>query len=136
MKTNPFDFQHFNLSHISLNINGKQVPARALEPNFKKSEFRRCYYNLLETVLGPCLEERSIGLSKESYLNGTTLYGFTITPDGNMNHALSPRMNGNINIHVKFHEALKSNVTMIVYSELQNEIEIDAARNMYTDDGF
>ena len=53
-----------------------------------------------------------------------------------MNHALSPRMNGNINIHVKFHEALKSNVTMIVYSELQNKIEIDAARNVYTDYGF
>lgn len=136
-KTNPFTFKHFNLSHISLNVNGKQVPMRALEPNFPKGQFRRCYYNLMETVLGPCLDERSIGLSEEDYIsNGKTFFGFSITPDGNSNHALSSRVNGNINIHLKFRTALTDNITVIVYSELQNKIEIDAARNVYTDYGF
>ena len=137
MRTDPFTFHHFNLSHISLNVNGKQVPMRALEPNFNKKEFRRCYYHLLETVLGSCLEERSIGLSETEYISeGKTLFGFNISPDGASIHALSPRHNGNINIHLKFRESLSENITVIVYSELQNKIEIDAARNVYSDYGF
>ena len=135
-KMNPFDFEHFNLSHLSLNVNGKQVPMRALEPNFADKQFRRCYYYLLETILGPCFDERSIGLSEADYIDGKTLFGFSIIPDGNSSHALSPRHNGNININLKFKKALPDNITVVTYSEFQNKIEIDASRTVQTDYGF
>lgn len=134
-KTNPFTFSHFNLTHISLDINGRQYPSRPLEPNFETGQFARSYHSLLETVLGECLDERSLGLSYDDYFTkGKTLFGFSLIP--NYTTALTPRMNGNINLNLKFRTPLKENVTVIVYSELQNVIQIDAARNIHTDYGF
>jgi hypothetical protein len=133
-ETNPFTFEHFNISHISLSVNGRQIPTRALEPNFEQKECRRSYHQLLETVLGSCQDERSIGISFDDYVSGgKTLFGFTLVSDGGGNSSVAPRRSGNINLRLRFNKPLTDNVTVLMYAEFQNVIEIDATRNVTTD---
>jgi hypothetical protein len=133
-ETDPFTFEHFNISHISLSVNGRQIPTRALEPNFEQKECRRAYHQLLETVLGPCQDERSIGISLNDYISGgKTLFGFTLVSDGGGSSSVAPRRSGNINLRLRFNKPLTDNITVLMYAEFQNVIEIDATRNVTTD---
>jgi hypothetical protein len=130
----PFNFEHFNINHISLVHDGSQIPAVAYEPDFEKGLFRREYLGLLQTVLGDCLKQDNIGLSLDQYKTGNTFFGFvlpTVLEGGE--GGLPPRQTGYINLRVKFAQALKKNITVIVYAELDNIIEVDAQRNIYTD---
>ncbi len=134
--TTPFSFNHFGINHISLGVNGRQIPARAFEPNFSENRCRREYYHLLETVLGACQDERSIGLSLEDYISGgKTLFGFNLAPDGGGTASVLPRRFGNINLRLRFQLPLEQNLTVLVFAEFQNQIEIDAARQIHTDFG-
>jgi hypothetical protein len=133
---NPFHFEHFNLTHASIVTDARMVPAGGYEPDFEKGLICREYVGLLQTLLGGCLKQDSIGLTKEDFVkNGKTFLGFTLPSaiEGTSDLALPPRQTGYINIRLRFKEALKSSVTLICYAEFDNIIEVDGLRNVYTD---
>ena len=134
--SNPFKFQHFNVNHLSITVNGRQVPNHPYEPDFTTKSVRRSYHHLMETVLGNCQDERSIGLSMDDYLNGgKTFFGFTVFGDsaGGGTSSVYSRKTGNINLRLRFSSVLSQNITIIIYAEFQNQIEIDASRQVHVD---
>ena len=131
--SNPFLFHHFNLNHISLTINGLQTPNEPYEPDFTNKLVRREYHHLLETLLGSCQDERSLGISLEQFINGgKTLFGFTPMGDWMTNSCYTKEF-GNINLRIRFSKATEENLTVIVYAEYQNLLEIDATREIHVD---
>lgn len=50
--SNPFNFQHFDINSIQLNVNGQCVPSRPLEMNFEKNSGRyaHAYYMLFKNL--------------------------------------------------------------------------------------
>ena len=44
----PWHFSHFNANFIALYVNGEQLPAKALTPDFNKRMYARCFASLYE----------------------------------------------------------------------------------------
>lgn len=77
---------------------------------------------------------QNINISYSEYKDGYTLYAVDLTPDlaANETHA-SVRKTGNLAIDIKFASALEETVTLIIYSEFRNLLEIDKARTVFND---
>ena len=133
LRTNPFNFKPHSLNHISLTLNGKQIPNHPYDPDFEEGIVRRSYHHLMETLLGNCQDERSIGLSLEEYLSGKTFFGFQLIGESGNNSSAYANEFGNINLRIRFGKPVKENITVILYAEFQNQIEIDASRQVHLD---
>ena len=130
----PFKFQPFKISQLSLNSNGRSIPAVPLVCDFENNHFKRAYHLLLDTVLGPCEDSETIGLSEEDFKNGKTFFAFTIARTLTGQQAsVPPKERGYLNCKLLFSEVLPKNVNAIICLEYLNSIEIDSARNIYLD---
>lgn len=130
---NPFNFQTFHLSYLSLYLDGKQIPAKALTPDFDRHLYARSYHSLmLATGLvnrdsGSCIEYRDFEL-------GYGLFAFDLSPsllDGDQQFELVK--SGALRLELKFSQALAHPVHVLVYGELDSMIEIDRSRQVLTD---
>jgi hypothetical protein len=64
---NPFNFQHFNLSKLSLTLESTEIPyGQPLEFNFENNNYVRGYYSLFEGIDKPC--SSSSAINREEYL--------------------------------------------------------------------
>lgn len=134
LKLDPFEFGHFDVDYLSLQVNGQFVPQIPYTPDFGTKFARREYLGLLETVLGDCFDKQSIGLSYDEYLKSKSFFGFTLQPNtAGPNQSVPPKETGYINLHLKFKKPLAENVTCLIWAEFQNTIEVDSSRNIYTD---
>ena len=48
--TNPFRFQHFNLSKLDVSCNGHSIHNRPFEPNFEQGLYLKSYLSLYQAV--------------------------------------------------------------------------------------
>lgn len=129
---NPFNFKHFNLSHISLYINGNQHPRTPIQPNFKEKRFARSFYSLF-SELGIGNKNEGNDLEMTEFDGGYTLYAFDLSPsilDGNQIELVK---SGSVRLEMKFDEALAEAVHVLVYAELDSMIEITKGREIVTD---
>ena len=134
LSKDPFAFKPFNLSQIYLNVCGRAIPSVPLVCDFEKNHFRRAYYQLLDTVQGPCQDSETIGLSEKNYKEDTCFFGFTIARTLTGQQASVPqREQGYLNCKVLFKEVLPENLNAIIVLEHHNNIELDSARNIYLD---
>lgn len=132
-KRNAFNFQHFNLNHLSLMVDGRPYPTQPLAPDFKNKQYLEAY-NTLFSGTGLHWKDEGNSISFEDYIHGYVLYAFDLSPDLSANE---PHWNlqkqGTIRLDVKFGEPLTDPINCIVYAEFQNLIEIDKNRNVIVD---
>jgi hypothetical protein len=66
------------------------------------------------------------------YGAGFTLLSFDMSPDqtGSMHPATLLNMNANVRLEMKFKKALPENVTLLIYSEMENLMEIHRDRRV------
>ena len=74
-------------------------------------------------------------ISRESYVKGSCLFAFDLTPDFSANSTSHWNFirQGSMRIEVRFAEALISTVNCIVYAEYDNVLEIDSSRQVIVD---
>jgi hypothetical protein len=41
----PFDFKHYKINFVALNVDGRQIPAKPLQPDFENAGYIRSYFN-------------------------------------------------------------------------------------------
>jgi hypothetical protein len=130
---NPYNFQHFNLSFLSLYVDSVQIPSKPFTPNFGQSQFIREYNSLYH---GSGIFYKDIGndITREEYPRGYFLTCFDLTPDLSCHEShWTLQKNGSLRIELRFAQALTETVTVIVFSEFDNLIEIDNNRNIILD---
>ena len=136
LDVNPFNFQHFNLNHSVLYVDGNQIPSKPLSPSFAagSSAFVPMYHNLL-TGCGISTGDHGNDISRAEYgANGFVLTAFDLTPDLSANSGVwGLQRHGNLRLEVRFSQALANPITCIVYAEFDNLIEIDFDRTVTTD---
>jgi hypothetical protein len=130
---NPFNFQHFFLNYLALQVDSEQVPVSALTPNYKDKNYQRAYQTLFE-ALGTWKSDRGIDISRDAYPEGYTLYAFNLTanqqPCCENFHLLRQ---GNLKMEMKFAQALTETVSMIMYLVYENMLEVDRTRSVVYD---
>jgi len=133
---NPFNFEHFDLNHLAIYLDGEQHPLNAYKPDFEKQLFVREYMGLFE-ALNQLNTDSTLILSKEQYAAGNTIFGFNFAPDladdcNKMGYA-NPVRTGNLRIDLKFSKALSETINVLLYCEFDNIVEITRERNAVTD---
>ena len=88
----------------------------------------------LFTQTGQYYHDTGIGISREDYKNGCALFVFDLTPQLESSDASFELIkNGNIRIEIHFTAALTETITVIIFAEHDNLLEIDENRSVAFD---
>ena len=126
---NPYLFAHHNANFVSIYVDGQPVPAKPLELNFSSKNYVRAYYSLFNGF--NC--DKGIYLSKEEYAQGHVLYAFNLSPDMCDGEHFNLQRQGNLRVEIKFSEAIAQTLSVLIYAEFQNVIEISKSRHVLCD---
>lgn len=129
---NPYNFQHFGLKFITLYCDAKQIPSKPYQPDFDNNNTLRSYLSLYE-VSGKLFQDSSLGINREEYGGGYTLFGFDLTPDLSQTGCFHLIKKGNIRLEVKFNTPLAQPVNCIIFAEFDSSIKIDKNRSVLVD---
>ena len=128
---NPFNFVHETLNYIQLKVNEQLIPTYAITPKFADANFTEAYESLYH-VIGRHGQDWSNGLTLSDYKGGSALYGFTLNNDTLCRHD-SVNLQGQVDITLKFDNALNDTMTIVIYSSTMGNIIIDQHRNVLLD---
>ena len=132
---NPFNFHHFNVTEISLYLDGQQQAGiKPMELNYADSQYIRAYSTLFSGTGKICRDE-GIAIDQNDYASGYALYTFDLTADLGDEENFNLMRQGSVRLVLKFGEALDTTVTVVAYAEFENVIEIDRNRNVIYDFG-
>ena len=129
----PFKFEHFNVNHICLNVDGIMVPSIAYQPDYSNSLYMREYVNLYR-FLGQDEGIPQLELTHSDYKTKTALYAFDLSgPLAGETGTLSLLKRGAIRLEIKFSVATAKQIKIIVFGQFDNVITIDKERNVILD---
>ncbi|KAK3106814.1 hypothetical protein FSP39_000416 [Pinctada imbricata] len=130
---NPFNFQHFDLSSLTLYIDNLPVGGNALRLNFDDKNgvsSVSAFANMFE-ITGKWGTDSGNQLSREDFAEGNALYCFDIEPNFESNiHYLTLLKQGNARIEAHFNKALEQTTTCIVYATFPSLFSITGARDV------
>ena len=123
-ESNPFDFQSYALSYLSLEIDGVSYPKRPLQPVFSQDDYIVAYAGLFDP-------DRDITPNIEywEYGAGYAIYRLRIENSKSSNYQ-NLKKTGNTRLTLRFREALPEPVTVVVYGKFNSIVDIDSARNV------
>jgi hypothetical protein len=129
---NPFNFQHFQLKEVSIYLDGQNHGIRPLITDFESGQYVTSFMSLFS---GTGKENRDEGnnISRSDYAKGFSLYAFDLSSDLSDTESFNLAKHGNVRVNMNFGAALAQTVTVIVYAEFENIIEIDRNRNIVFD---
>lgn len=126
---NPFLFGHYHVNFLSIYVNGQPVPSKPLELNFEKNSYIRAYHQLFSGFN----QDKGNFLSRDEFAKGHTLYAFDLSPDLCDGQHLNLSYQGNLRVEIKFAQALKNTISVLVYAEFESVIEITKSRHVLCD---
>jgi hypothetical protein len=132
-RTSPYNFHHFNMQHISCEIDGVMFPSRGYNMDYASHNSLSAYEGLLD-----CLERLNesngeLSFDRYGYNEGFTLYGFDFTTSHTGRGALSLIKHGNLNVTFRFQVPLPETVVCIAMLCFDNILEIDNNRRLIYD---
>ncbi|KAG8235182.1 hypothetical protein J437_LFUL015488 [Ladona fulva] len=135
---NPFNFQHFSMTHLSLYIDGQQIPSKPLQTDFTNDKLHVMAYHTLFSGTGIHFLNEGNDISREEYPHGYCLTAFDLTPDlsSNSHSHWNLMRQGSLRLDVRFEQPLPETLTCVIYAEFDNIIEIDRHRNILVDFDF
>lgn len=128
VKKDPFNFQHFNAERVTVKAHGSQIPDHVLEVDFEK--IGGDLYGLIslltatETMYNPSID---IGINRENYSIGNTMYGVLINPGKRVQSAydsFEPCATGSVDVSIKVGKTLEHSVTLVVLAQFDGEIRV------------
>ena len=129
---NPFNFKHNDLSRISFEVDGKEVPYKALELDYDKDLYIRAYYSMFNGV-DKGLYDNGNGINRDDYKNGNNIFCFDLTGDLCSSNNFNLLKQGNLRLNLVFKQGLPNSVNCIIYMEFDNVIEINKNRQVFFD---
>ena len=120
------------INFLAVYVDGRQVPAKPLQPNFETGHYVRSYV-ILFSATGKQAQDEGNELTRGDFGNGYTFFGFDLTPDACDGGCFQLVRKGNLRIEIHFATALTQTVNVVVYGEFEAVLEIDKGRNVIYD---
>ena len=117
------------INFLAVYVDGRQVPAKPLQPNFETGSYIRSYVNLFSAT-GKQAQDEGNEFSSDEFGKCYTFFGFDLTPDGCDGGCFHFTRKGNLRIEMHFATALEQTVNVVVYGEFEAVLEIDKGRNI------
>ena len=76
---NPFNAKNNAINFLAVYVDGHQVPAKPLQPNFETGSYIRSYVNLFSAT-GKQAQDEGNELSRDDFGKGYTFFGFDLNP--------------------------------------------------------
>jgi len=119
------------------------VSGRTAAGGYKTDGTELCSQSLHSSLQHAVLRDRKdlhcrhegIAIYRNDYANNYALYSFDLTADLGDEENFSLMRQGSVRLVLKFGQALATTVTVVVYTEFENVIEIDRNRNVINDIG-
>jgi hypothetical protein len=132
-KTNPFNFEHFNLNYLAVYVDSTQILSRPFTPDFTRGLYAREYHSLFSGC-GIHYSDHGNDVEYDDYSKGFFLTCFDLTNDLSSHSPVwNASKNGSLRIELRFEQPLTESVTVIVFAEFDNLIEIDKNRQITLD---
>ena len=142
---NPYNFQHFNVTNVSLTANGQEIPFKQLTLRYPKAangkpdpatdnelDFDEAY-NTLFSGTGKIYSNAGLDITREDYPGGYTLYAFDLTPDMcNSTDYFNTVQRGSLTLALTFKKQTHP-IAIVCYGDFENVIRIDSERNAIYD---
>jgi len=120
----PFFFNHFNINHVNLRINGLSEPSRPYQPDFGRRQIARELRALYDNT-GVLTGDAGFSVSRAQFLDGTTFFAWDTTPDRcNGFHIHDKKIGKTVDLDVHFSEPLATSVNIIVYATYETDIKL------------
>jgi hypothetical protein len=128
---NPYNFQHFKVSKVSLSKNGLEYPTPPIVTNFENGNYVEAYRHFMSSLhadSSPFVPS----ITLKDFAHGYTLFSWDMSPDqyGSDDPHMIVNRNANIKLSVEFAEPLKQAVTLIVYYQLDMRLTINQSRQV------
>ena len=131
-KKNPFNFKHYyNVTQIGISVNGEEVPFKPLKLNFDEKLFVTAY-NTLFSGTGKLHGNSGSIIKREAYSEGYMIIVADLTPF-EIGDNFDLKAEGTLSIDLVFKSPLAATISVLVYAEYDNVIEIDNNRNVIKD---
>ena len=125
----PFCFQKFGLRSIRQMVRGEEYPYETLELNHNNVNRDVLGYFRFLQASGSWLKKRSSMVRQDEWGQGRgcTLFMFDNVANGRADaRTLNPKQSGDLQLVLEFGAAPNTNITVLVYAEFENLLEIDS----------
>lgn len=130
---NPYDFQNFGHNYLCMYLDNTIIPSQPLTPDFAKNLYTLSYHSLFSGS-GIHFSDASNNITLEEYPDGYCLAAFDTTPDLSSHDShWNIIKSGCLRVEIKFENSLTKTVTVVIFAEFDNMIEIDKNRNISID---
>lgn len=121
-----YKFHHYNMSNINLIVNGHNVLNKPLQIDVANGQYARAYHNL-QSVAGK-LNDSGNSISPDDFANGRFFIAFDNTPDQCHGEGVHLIRHSTTTLELTFSEPLRETVSVLVYCEFDDLLEIDQHR--------
>lgn len=134
-KTSPFNFQHCNVSQISVEVDGQSFPSKPYRADFSKKSSLECYDGLLDALGRRGDPTGEFIVDRKGYENGYTIFGFDLTPGATGLGPLTLIKQGNLSVAVTFggQTGLTKPLMMVCMLVYDSILEINQHRQLIAD---
>ena len=129
---NPYNFQHFNLNHLQMYVDGEPVRNQPLRPDVASGRYLQCYETLFRG-LNRLDGEKGCIIKRSDWDKGYALFAFDLTSDMDTDDHYALIKHGNLRLDIEFANNLETSINILVYAEFDNVIEITADRHVAFD---
>lgn len=127
----PFNFRHNDVEYLALCQDGRQIPAKAFQPQFDRGNSVREFHHMFSAT-GRHLKDLPLSIDRRDFNGGYSLFAFNLQPTEDSD-ALSPVSNGNLRLEMRFRVPLPHTTTLVVYACYDSILEIDGKRQVLVD---
>lgn len=125
-KKNPFNFAHHNVKQIALNVGSTECEPIAI--NIPKGIYMQGLWSVYEAA-ERWFSDLDIGIGRENYKNGYTLFGFLIDPSaGNESTTRGAPRRATVTLTIDFMEAPSEGLTAVTYAQFDELLTLDHER--------
>ena len=122
-KRNPFNYQHYHTSEVSLLMNGQLVEGKPLKFDFAQGDITDGFFNLYQNS-GQLYRDEGNQIERSDYGEGYTLHVFDLTMSLCSDEFQDPVKRGKLAVKFTFDRALPESVTLSAYLEFDATVKI------------